>query len=518
MHKEIRQQSPKYKTFYLIFALLSLVIMLYYLSDTIIHFTTARQFPINSIERFPLTLLIFPAELFSFFFSLYFVYVLLAKKPKDIISRKKVEGSVAVLLPVYNEPKEIVERTMRAVKQLKWDKVKTYLLDDSTNEDDKKNMDLLARKYDITIIRRKDRIGYKAGNINNALRTTVKEDYFVILDADQAPEEEFFQETLYHFNDPTVAFVQVPQHFINEATPLQRAAKTGANIFYRAQSLAKSNDGAMPFCGTNVVVRAKAFREVGGFSYYTSTEDIELGIRMNEKGYKGMYVPKILVHGYTPPDFKAYSSQQYRWANGNLAILRESWLKLLGGNFPFRYQMHMLFTVGWWIIGLVTLVYILVPIISVLTGMGTHHTWLPTGLLMFLFLHVVMGISMIYFSLQARLEGERITMKDAFLQYSLITNSMFIYSKAAVNALFFKRYIGFVTTRKKLGKTGLGEIKWNLLFAALCFGLSIYMLYSASIASDIRQLRTALPLSLWFLFYAIVLASSIIFVYDGRQK
>src|SRR5207247_254399 len=157
---------------------------------------------------------------------LYFVYVLLARKTDDPISRNKIEGSVAVLLPVYNEPKDIVERTIKSVKKLRWEKVKVYLLDDSTDENDKRNMDSLTEKYNVSVIRRKDRKGYKAGNINNALRI-IKEDYFVILDADQAPEEEFLEETMYYFNDNNVGFVQVPQHFINETTPLQRAAKTG---------------------------------------------------------------------------------------------------------------------------------------------------------------------------------------------------------------------------------------------------------------------------------------------------
>ena len=54
-----------------------------------------------------------------------------------------------------------------------------------------------------------------------------------------------------------------------------------------------------------------------------ATEDIDLGLRMNQLGWYGAYVPEILVKGYAPPSMDSYVTQQYRWANGNMAILRE---------------------------------------------------------------------------------------------------------------------------------------------------------------------------------------------------
>ena len=497
--------------------------MLYYLSNTIIHFTTPQQFPINSFSRFPLTFIIFPAELFSFIFSLYFVYNLIngnyarknnSKDPKSETPetfKDKDSTQIAILLPVYNEPYDIVERTLKKCQDLRWKGgIKIYLLDDSTKEENIKGMERLSKKFDVVLVRRKDRIGYKAGNINNAISNHVKEKYFCVFDADQAPEPEFLEETMDYFSDPKIGFVQTPQYFINDNTPLERAQKMGTNIFYQAQCQSKAKDYAMPFCGTNAVVRTKAFTDVNGFSYYTSTEDIELGLRMNEQGYYGAYVPKILVKGYSPTHFSAYASQQYRWANGNLAILRESWKNIFFGKFSFRQQIHILFTTGWWFIGIVSFLYILVPILSFFFG-GTHHTWLPTWMLAMLFLNVALGISMIFMSLNDRDKDDKITFKDAFLQYSLITNSMFIYAQAALSALF-KRYIGFVTTNKANQKSGFKEIRLNILLAVICFGFSIFGLYKTMITANAEQIRTYLPISIWMLFYTIVLGSSIFFV------
>lgn len=502
--------------FILLFALLSLLLMGYYLSDTLIHYTTPQQFPINSFERFPLTLLIFPAELFSICFALYFVYVLLSgQKPEaePLPLPKRETVPVAILLPVYNEPKEIVERTIVACRRLRWrGGTRIYLLDDSTGEEEKASMDALAKRHGCTVVRRSDRVGYKAGNINNAFRRAVKEPFFVILDSDQAPLPEFLERTMDHFSDPDIGFVQTPQYLINEATPLERGAKIGTNIFYFAQCVGKSHDGALPFCGTNAVIRTAAFRGVGGFRYFSATEDIELGLRINQAGYRGRYVPEILVHGYAPPDFAAYSSQQYRWANGNLAILRESWRAILFGRFSLRQQAHILFTLGWWLVGVTTLAYILVPVLSLAFGLGTHHTWLPSALLIILYFNVIFGILIIYASLHGRIEGEKVKVSDALLQYALITNSLFIFARAAFNAVL-GRYVGFVRTNK-VGSGGgqLGLIRWNLLLSALCLCFSLYALGLAAISSDLQQLRTYLPVSLWLLYYGVILASSLIFV------
>ncbi|MBI2546783.1 glycosyltransferase [Candidatus Woesearchaeota archaeon] len=341
---DIRTQTWKHYLFYLVFALVTAGVMLYYLSDTLLHFTTPYQFPINSFARFPLTYLVFPAEIFSFAFALYFIYNLFTDKyrePEPLPLLKKEKVAVAVLLPVYNEPKSIVERTITACKGLRWPgTVTVYLLDDSTNDADKKNMAELAKRFDCTIVRRKDRAGYKAGNINHAVSTVVTEEYFTIFDSDQAPEPEFLEATMDYFSADDVAFVQAPQHFVQEGTALERAAKIGANIFFQSQCVSKARDKALPFCGTNAIIRTKLFKEIGGFAYYTATEDIDLGLRLNAAGYHGIYVPKLLVHGYAPPDFIAYSSQQYRWANGNLAILREHFWRILKGDFSFRYQVH----------------------------------------------------------------------------------------------------------------------------------------------------------------------------------
>ncbi len=513
----IKAQRTPHFIFFAVFGITSLFIVMYYLSTTIIQYTTTHQFPINSLTRYPLSIPIFLVELFSFGFAAYFLYNLFTdryrpKTPKPL----KNKPAVAFCIPVFNEPKDTVERTLKACTKVNWPDKKIYLLDDSNNDQHKKDMQDLSKKYGAILVRRPDNTGFKAGNINHAVAKAIQEEYFVILDSDQAPEKAFLQVTMDYFSDPDVFFVQTPQYYINDDTPLRRAAKIGTNIFYQTQCISKARDGALPFCGTNVIARTEMFRQIGGFSYYTSTEDIDLGLRANRRGWYGVFVPEVLVKGYAPPDWSAYVTQQYRWANGNLAILREGLGKLAWGPHSFLHQMHTFFTVGWWLIGVATLIYILVPLISVLTGMPTHHMWLTNFVLGLLYVNVMVGIMMIFVALNSRTEDDKVTLFDAFLQYSLITNSLFVYTRAAINALF-RRYAGFVRTSKVEARSGLWDIKWNLLLALVCFLVSVFALYNVAIASDTQQVRTYLPISVWLLFYAVVLTSSILFVGKASQ-
>src|SRR3989344_2704056 len=203
MSEIIGKQNRMYLLFYAMFATASFILMMYYLSYTLIYFTSPQQFPINSFIRFPLTFLIFPAELFSFFFGIYFVYNLYTDR-----NRKKEPGNlengsrrrVALVIPVYNEPKEIVDRTLQACRRVRWHAgTVIYLLDDSTNDNDKANMAQLAKKYSCTLVRRENRIGFKAGNVNNGIKKYVKEEFFAILDSDQAPEPDLLESTMGHF-------------------------------------------------------------------------------------------------------------------------------------------------------------------------------------------------------------------------------------------------------------------------------------------------------------------------------
>ena len=92
--------------------------------------------------------------------------------------------------------------------------VKTVILDDSTEEEYKNAVNEFALKHGVKVVRRKDRTGFKAGNINNYFNSEECKNegyrYFVILDSDEILPPDYIYESLkYFYADEGVGIVQV---------------------------------------------------------------------------------------------------------------------------------------------------------------------------------------------------------------------------------------------------------------------------------------------------------------------
>jgi cellulose synthase (UDP-forming) len=73
-------------------------------------------------------------------------------------------------------------------------------------------MEAVAREEGVNYITRSDNVGFKAGNLRNAMSAT-SGDFILICDADMHPFPTFLEETLGYFRDPKVAWVQTPHWF-----------------------------------------------------------------------------------------------------------------------------------------------------------------------------------------------------------------------------------------------------------------------------------------------------------------
>src|SRR5689334_19348706 len=129
--------------------------------------------------------------------------------------------AVTVQLPLYNEM-YVVERLLDAVAAIRYprDRFQIQVLDDSTDETQdicrRKVDELLARhpELDVEYIHRTDRTGFKAGALDNGLRTA-KGELILIFDADFLPKPDVLEETIHHFADPKVAVVQCRWEHVN---------------------------------------------------------------------------------------------------------------------------------------------------------------------------------------------------------------------------------------------------------------------------------------------------------------
>ncbi|HEY3237915.1 MAG TPA: glycosyltransferase, partial [Acidimicrobiia bacterium] len=241
---------------------------------------------------------------------------------------RKAPGRIAVLIPTYNEPIEVLLPTVAAAAALE-PAHETWVLDDGNRPAVRR----LATQLGVRYLARTDRAGAKAGNVNHAL-SIIEAEFVAILDADHVAGSDFLVNTLGYFVDPEVALVQTPQDFYNtdsfeHESPRRwwRGGEAGHQafseqaLFYRVLQPGKNRWKAAFWCGTGAVVRVEALRQVGGVATETVTEDIHTTIRMHKLGWRSVYHNEVLSRGLAAADAGQYQLQRLRWGKGAMQVL-----------------------------------------------------------------------------------------------------------------------------------------------------------------------------------------------------
>ena len=229
--------------------------------------------------------------------------------------------AVSVLLPVYNE-KFVVVKLIDAVCALQYpvDKLEILLLDDATDETCQIAAERIEyhRKRGVPIRheRRKNRIGYKAGNLNFGLGLA-HGDFIAIFDADCLPPPDFLRNVMPCFADEKVGFLQTGIRYANRnATFLThfQAMEAGHKEDVTA---GLSRDGFMAsLTGSSCVWRRRCIEDIGGISADTITEDVDMGYRAQLGSWKYVFLPDVFSLAELPELMGAFRVQRQRWARG----------------------------------------------------------------------------------------------------------------------------------------------------------------------------------------------------------
>lgn len=128
-------------------------------------------------------------------------------------AREKRPISIDVFFPTYDEEPELVKLSIEDAQKIRYPhdiEMKIFILDDGRRP----TMQALATEMGVEYITRDNNVGFKAGNLRNALEQTYG-DFIVICDADTRPFPTILEHTMGYFRDPDVAWVQTPQWFFD---------------------------------------------------------------------------------------------------------------------------------------------------------------------------------------------------------------------------------------------------------------------------------------------------------------
>jgi hypothetical protein len=253
---------------------------------------------------------------------------------------------VTVQLPVFNEI-HVIERLLKAISEIEYpiDKLEIQVLDDSTDEtfqvSQREVARLKERGFDAVVLRRENRVGFKAGALDYGFQRA-KGEFFFILDADFLPPPNILKESIDYFADPKVGMIQTRWGHINRRYSwLTRAQAILLDGHLVLEQTARSRTGRFfNFNGTAGVWRKSCISEAGGWQHDTLTEDLDLSYRAQLRGWKFVFLADIVTPAELPVDIDGFKSQQHRWTKGSIQTCKKMLPRIWASRLPLYIKVE----------------------------------------------------------------------------------------------------------------------------------------------------------------------------------
>jgi cellulose synthase (UDP-forming) len=283
------------------------------------------------------------------------------------------------------EPHGMIIRTLEAMQEVRYPHT-SYLCDEGNDP----MLRAACARLGVVHVTREVKVNAKAGNINNALRQATGE-FCVVLDPDHVPAPDFLDQVMPYFEDERVGFVQVVQAYGNQQESLIAAGAAQQTYhFYGPLMMGMNGYGTVQAIGANCTFRRTALDSIGGHAPGL-TEDMHTAMRLHAEGWQSVYVPKVVSRGLVPASLAAFYSQQLKWSRGAFDLLFRVYPRLFG-KFSWAQRLHYLLLPLYFFSGVVALIDLLLPVLSLTTS---QFPWLVN--LQSLALHALplMGMSLL---------------------------------------------------------------------------------------------------------------------------
>src|SRR5882762_7557185 len=256
---------------------------------------------------------------------------------------------VTVQLPIFNE-RYVIERLVEAVAKFDYppELLDVQVLDDSTDETCEVALACVDRHaalgMPISYIHRSNREGFKAGALENGLKTA-RGEFVAIFDADFIPESDFLRRTIPYFQNPAIGMAQTRWTYLNRDYSLLTQVETILlDGHFVVEHGARSRRGTFfNFNGTAGVWRRQAIEDAGGWEHDTLTEDTDLSYRAQLFGWKFLYLPDIECASELPVDMNGFKTQQARWAKGLMQTAKKILPRVMRSGAPWHVKAEAFF-------------------------------------------------------------------------------------------------------------------------------------------------------------------------------
>src|SRR5437868_204963 len=278
----------------------------------------------------------------------FIIYLFLKNRKRAAVpaGRFRQLPKVTVQLPIFNEV-YVVERLLRSVSEVDYPRnlLQIQVLDDST--DDTRAVtassvkELRQRGFDVQLIHRVDRTGFKAGALAVGLESAAGE-FICILDADFVAPPDLLQRTIHFFTDPKIGMIQSRWGHLNRGySLLTRMQAMFLDGHLLLEQTARSRSGRFfNFNGTAGLWRRSCIEEAGGWQHDTLCEDLDLSYRAQLAGWKFIFLPDVVTPAELPVDMNGFKSQQHRWTKGSIQTCKKLLPTIWRSRLPFAIKLE----------------------------------------------------------------------------------------------------------------------------------------------------------------------------------
>lgn len=273
----------------------------------------------------PLIALLAILILYIAFTVLHEYYVTIRSKDYQVPNTPEVfKGKpVSIVIPVRNEPLEMVEETLRSVRKTKCHPLEIIVTSESDPEYHTPLIEVCNRNGAILVQGERSRV-FNAEAIRRGLKQAEGE-LVGLLDSDYRVDPNWLKGTARFFEVESVDAVQCPQSYRNLNLPIVRIAE-GFRAMLIHKNMARSIDESLTMSGTMALYRREVLKEFFTGNYVT--EDFASSVRMILTGRRAFYFSQKLGWGLGPMRMADYATQQARWLD-NLRIYRDYFREIL---------------------------------------------------------------------------------------------------------------------------------------------------------------------------------------------
>lgn len=241
---------------------------------------------------------------------------------------------VSLQVPAYNEPVEVVQKTLNSLAALNYPNFEVLVVDNNTPlQSTWRPLEEICRQLgpNFHCLHLDRWPGYKSGALNFAVtQTDLRAEIIGIIDADYEVDPNFLQELVPAFVDPQVAFVQTPQDYSDhKADVFSESTYRGYKYFFEVSMPSRNERNAIIFAGTMGLIRKSVLEEIGGWDEWCITEDAEASLRILKLGYESLYINRAFGTGLMPFNFEGLKKQRFRWCFGGIQLLKKHWEALM---------------------------------------------------------------------------------------------------------------------------------------------------------------------------------------------